>query len=69
MAHVPHTVHKLTFKSSTEDMIAGTRENSIPIPSVLSLKGWFLQEPLLTCTLSQELHFKEGKQSCQELMQ
>lgn len=55
MAHAPHTVHKLTFKSPTEDMIAGTRENSIPIPSVLSLKGWFLQEPLLTCTLSQEL--------------
>lgn len=28
MAHAPHTVHELTFKPPTEDMVAGTRANS-----------------------------------------
>lgn len=69
LTHTPHTVHKLTFKSPTEDMVAGMTENSLSPPSAsLITRLRFLQEPLFTRMLSMNywprelLQFKEDKQ-------
>lgn len=76
LTHTPHTVHKLTFKSPTEDMVAGMMENSLSPHQHHSLQGCDSSRSLCShgCFLwitDPDSYFssKKTNSSCQELLQ